>query len=284
MAPETQLIEKYDESIEQVEALGSEKELRNFFAYSPSQRLVWFVFGAGSFFLFFALLISFANLVFLDFAYEQVAKIKGILNYILKNVSQFPVGFALAFFQIPMRKNNKENSILVESHELSRSLPRSVPSHAKVIQISLLKPLPLPQRVLLRGYSFFYSGKIPSWNLKYFSLPLPLGVLSIVYLASLMFWYGGANELMTILPTTRLGSLFALGCLLSFSLLVILTLQGLFTFYMRVSNLVGLVFLLCLFILGSSFSVGYYAILAVFASIALLDYVYDWRGKKILNF
>lgn len=283
-SPKTQLVGKYDEALSQLQTLSSLKELREFMSYNAWQRMVWFVVGSGSIFFFFALLVSFANVIFLDLAFEQVEKVRAIIAYVLKNASSFSSEFVLAISQIPIRSSvtKKQESFFIVKHETnSNAQLQNQMQNVKVIRLSLFKNLNHSNRVLLRGYSFLYEGNLFSWNLKKFSLPLPVVAFSLAFMAVLLFWFGSSEELITSLATNHNAAYIAMGCVLAFAVLSILTLQGLFTFYMRVSNFAGFLFLLFLFILGSSFSIGYYAILAIFGSIALLDYVYDWRRKKL---
>ncbi len=269
---------KYDEALSQISSLGNIKVVRDFFSYNPWQRIALFVFGPSSLVLFFALLVSFANLVFLDFAYEQVEKIKAIISYVVKNAASFSYEFVFALSQMPMFAAQKiESSFCIVKHDAKP--PSSQEQGIKIIRISLFKAPKAANRIFLRGYSFLFEGTLKSWNLRQFAIPLPFALLSILYMAAVMFWFGGSEELVSALAVNTFSPFIALGSLFSFAILSILTLQGFFTFYLCVSNFVGFLFLFILFVLGSNFSIGFYAILAIFGSIALLDYVYDWRGK-----
>lgn len=277
-------IKAYDSAISFVQSIDKIPEIRDFLSYNIPQKLAWFVFGPGSLLLFFALLTSFANIVFLDLAFEQVEKIKAILVYVLKNASHFSYDFVLALSQMPLVLKEKEltNSFCVIKHEVNPTLAQhGINPNVKVIKLSLFKNPNPHNKMYLKGYAFLFEGKPKSLNLKLASLPLPLVIVSIAFMAGAMFTFGGAEELIAALSAHHFAGLIALGCVLSYACLSILTLQGLLAFYSRVSNLIGLVFLLFLFLLGSAFSVGFYAIIAIFGSIALLDYVYDWRKTKL---
>ena len=246
--------------------------------------MILFVYGSGSLFFFFATLISFANIIFLDIAYDQMEKMRSIFIYIFKNAHQFPNDFVGALKKIFfVMRNHSLKCPMVEKHEVA--LPHfgieNNPSHIKLIRLSLLKVRTNSKKVYFRGYLFSLDEKLKTWDLKRFSLPFPLAIFSVIFMGGVLLWGGGSDTLliqhMALAPQAPL---IALGCVISFVFLSILTLQGLFTFYFCVSNMVGLLFLFILFIFGSSFATSYYAILAVFGSIALLDYVYDWRLLK----
>jgi hypothetical protein len=281
-SPETQILSKYDELLSQVQSLENVNELKNYLAYTPYQRMIWFVFGPSSIFLFFSLLISFANILFLDLAFEQVEKIKAIVRYVLKNVSNFSYEFVMALSQIPLQfKSLNQNNFFIVKHGTRQSTNQNLDPGVKVIRINLLKPLKPKNCITLKGYTFVSEGKLTTWNFKNFDSSLFLAILSIVFMSGTMFWFGGYEQLITFMEKSSLAPILGIGCLFSFAILSILTLQGFFIFYSRVSNLIGLIFLLGLFILSSSISIGFFAILAIFSSIALLDYVYDWRKRAV---
>jgi hypothetical protein len=253
--------------------------VKEFLSYSSWQRMLWFVFGAGSFSLFASFLISFANLACVDFAFEQVDKLKAVIHYVIKNHSRFPLDIVKLFVNMPMaRLNHQSTGIVVINH--SNNVSDEMEKKTKLS--SFLKPLKKQKTLKVKEYTFFFQEDVGFWELKKFALPFPMILASIVFIASVVFWFGNFEH---IILATKNNDYFAgiLACIgvLSLAVLAILTLQGMYTLYTRLSSFLALFFFFCIFILGSNFSFGPYVLIAVFGTISILDTVYDWRGRKV---
>lgn len=99
---EPHFLSELEQSFRQMNLDGNSEQilmLRQFFQYSGWQRLIWFVFGAGSYPLFVTLLVSFANLALIDFAFEKVDRLKAV-NPTGWNLKQFVMPFPLVLFSI----------------------------------------------------------------------------------------------------------------------------------------------------------------------------------------
>lgn len=276
-----QFLSEVEKSVSQMK-LNSAFEMsyvKEFLSYSSWQRMLWFVFGAGSFSLFASFLISFANLACVDFAFEQVDKLKAVIHYVIKNHSQFSFDIVKLFVNMPMaRLNHQDRAITVINHAKNESEDTE-----KATKWSgFFKPLKKQKAMKIKEYTFFFQEDAAFWNLKNFTLPFPLVLISIASMASIIFWFGNFEQI--ILATNNDGyfaGILACVGVLSLAMLSILTLQGMYTFYTRLSSFLALFFFFCIFILGSNFSFGPYVLIAVFGTISILDNVYDWRGRKI---
>ncbi len=279
------LQEKYDKVSKELDFLSHDGELKHYLTTKPATRMAWLVFGSGSMMFFFALLTTFGCILFLDLAYEQIEKLRAVFTYVISNFSQFPMPFVTALLHLPLDFLAGKKTIDISSHETMRANNTNIPSgdNVKVVNLSFLKPYSVRNQIFLRGYLFRLSGKVRSWNLRYFSLPFGLSFASIFYLLGMMLWFGGQKELLVFLDTSPMAFWFAAPCVISFVVISILVLQGALTFYARISNFIGFLVLLGLFFFSNSIDIGFYLWVAFFASVGLLDEVYDWRFRKIRN-
>lgn len=278
---------KYDEAITQFRALAENADVLSYFAYTPWQRLVWFVFGPGSVFLFLVLMISFANLVCVDFAFEQADKIKAVLRYVGQHVASFSSDFVASLKNMPVFvRNNSHSSIAVVKHFPMWALTEIPQPRTRFL--GLIKPAQPSNLIRLREYSFIYEGNIASWQFRRFALPMPVVLGAIAFLVGFAVRFdnpesmgmSGIVEAIGHLstPYAQIVSILSFG---SFFILAILTLQGMFTVHQR-SSFVAFALLFGLLMILSNASLGLYILLAVFGSVGLLDYVYGWRAEKKL--
>jgi hypothetical protein len=253
---------------------------REFIGYSSWQRLGFFVFGMGASFFLLVLLISFANVVFVDFGFEQIERLRAIVNYVRKNPAAFSAHLTSALFAMPMvRSNRLQTPILITQHS-SQNLDNQTSNSSKLSFLSTIwKPLKPKNVIHWQGYSFQFEGKSP-WSLREFSLPFPIACIAIAVVGTIGFWYGNLEAILSSLQDSVFAPFIAVTCVLSFISITIVALQGMFTVYKRVAPLLVLVLMVALLYLGSKSSFGPYTILAVFGAVGLLDYVYDWRGRK----
>ncbi len=253
---------------------------REFISYSSWQRFGFFVFGMGSSFFLLILLISFANVVFVDFGFEQIERLRAIVNYVRRNPAAFSSQLTSALFAMPMvRANRLQTPILITQH-LNQSLDNQTSDSSKFKFLTAVWKTLKPKNVIYwQGYSFQFEGKSP-WSLREFSLPFPIAFISIAFLGAIGFGYGNLEAILSVLQDPVFAPFIAILSVLSFIAATIVALQGMFTIYKRVPTLLVLVLMVALLYLGSKSSFGPYTILAVFGAVGLLDYVYDWRGRK----
>jgi hypothetical protein len=284
-ASRQELFAKYDTMLSSMNVLKNSEELNQFVAYSVWQRIVLFVLGSGSVFFFFGTFLCLANVVFLDMAYEQIENLKSIFLYVFKNASSFPADFIQVVLKLSQFMGSKLLRLKsIESHKILPSTVEMsrVPANVRVIRLSLFKPRFESSKLFFRGI-LFSLGKDPvvGWNTKNFSLPFPLAIASVLFMGAVLLWGGGSDVfLLEKLGQSSWAPVVSIGCMVSFVLLTVLALQGLFTLYLCVSNTVGLLLLCVFFVFGSGLLSNYYVLLAFLGSIALLDYVYDWRRIK----
>lgn len=278
---------QYDEAITQFRALAENPNVLTYVAYTPWQRLVWFVFGPGSIFLFLALMISFANLVCVDFAFEQIDKIKAVLRYVSQHVSLFSSEFVASLKNMPIFANHgREPSIAVTKHFPIWAINESLLPRARFF--GLIRPAQPNNYIRLREYSFIYEGNLQSWHLKNFALPMPLVLVTIAFLVGFALNFGDTNGagISGIIEavggfSTPYAQIVSVLSFVSFFILAILTLQGMFTVHQR-SSFMAFILLFGVLMVISNTSFGPYILLAVFGSVGLLDYVYGWRAEKKL--
>ncbi|KAB8029906.1 hypothetical protein [Fluviispira multicolorata] len=275
---EVQTLAQYDQFKEQIDQIVAVPAVRSFLDYNSWQRMAFLVFGAGSSFFLIGLLISFANVVFVDFGFEQIERLRAVVNYVRRHPTSFSAQLTSVLFAMPMvRANRLETPILINQHA-TQSLGNG--NQKLSILASLWKPLKPNNTIMWQGFSFKFEG-MSAWNLRNFSLPLPLVLLAVAFVGTMAFWYGNLESIISSLQHTAFAPIFALMSVMSFVVITILALQGMFTIYKRVSTFLVLSFVFLFFILGSKASFGPYAILAAFGAVGLLDYVYDWRGRKL---
>ena len=266
-----------------IQELGSSPQgsaAREFIGYNSSQRLGYFVFGMGASFFLLVLLISFANVVFVDFGFEQIERLRAIVNYIRRNPSSFSSQLTAALFAMPMvRANRLQTPILITQHSSQNLENQKLESSKFGFLSALWKPLKPKNVIHWQGYSFQFEGKSP-WSLREFSLPFPIAFIAIAVVGFIGFWYGNLEAILSSLQDTVFAPFIAILCVLSFIAITIVALQGMFTIYKRVPTLLVLSLMVALVFFSSKLSFGPYTILAVFGAVGLLDYVYDWRGRK----
>lgn len=268
-----QLLEKFEQ-----ENPKGFKVFNEFLNYNPWQRILFFVFGTGSIVLFIALLISFANVVFVDFGFEQIERLRAIVNYVRKNTNSFASQLVNNLFSLPMVNTKKvETPILISQH---RGLNREQ-NEKNIGFLSLVwKPLKTKNTIYWQGYAFAFQGQSP-WNLREFVLPLPIVLGAISSLAAMGLWFNNFETMLKKLEHAPYASILALISLISFILLTIVALQGMFTLYKRLTTIVSLLLIVVVMSLLGQNLIGAFELLGFFGIVGLLDYVYDWRGIKI---
>jgi hypothetical protein len=274
----TKIFSQYLQALESTDQISAARE---FVGYSAWQRLGFFVFGMGSSFLLLMLLISFANVVFVDFGFEQIERLRAIVNYVRRNPVAFSSHLTSVLFSMPMVRSNRLQTPIVITQHSTQNLDNQTSGSSKFSFLSAVwKPLKPKNVILWQGYSFQFEGKSP-WSLREFSLPFPIACIAIAIVGIIGFWYGNLEAILSLLQDTEFAPFIAIMCVLSFITITIVALQGMFTIYKRVPTLLVFALMVALLYLGSKSSFGPYTVLAVFGAVGLLDYVYDWRGKKV---
>lgn len=269
----------FSQYIQNLESSPQILAAREFIGYSAWQRLGFFVFGMGSSFFLLVLLISFANVVFVDFGFEQIERLRAIVNYVRKNPATFSSHLTSALFAMPMvRANRLQTPIMITQHS-SQNLDHTLETGKFSFLSAVWKPLKPKNVIHWQGYSFQFEGKSP-WSLREFSLPFPIACIAIAVVGIIGFWYGSLEAILSLLQNAVFAPFVAILCVLSFIAITVIALQGMFTIYKRVPTLLVFVLMVTLLYFGSKSSFGPYTVLAVFGAVGLLDYVYDWRGRK----
>ncbi|WGL60424.1 hypothetical protein QEJ31_02240 [Pigmentibacter sp. JX0631] len=255
---------------------GLIKYVTDFLNYSSWQRILFFVFGSGSIFLLLCLLISFANVVFVDFGFEQIERLRSIVNYILRNSSSFTSQLVNSLLAMPMVNTGRTSTpIMIEKHKLLNSEDSDKKDSS--ILAYFWKPLKPKNSMFWQGYAFRFQGQ-SSWNLREFTLPFPLVIASIAGLASIGLSFTNFETMLKVLEHSSYAPLIAGISLFSFILLTIVALQGMFTLYKRLTTIALFPIVLIFALLLVNKFIGTYEIIGFFGVIGLLDYVYDWRG------
>lgn len=242
-------------------------------AYSPWQRVAWFVFDSDAAYLFiFGLLFNaLASLVFLDNAFEQIEKLTAVVRYVLRSPSMFPAQLVEAMSRFPM-KSESESALEVESHKKISEETRSglqafvMPKHAR-------------ERVYLSGTEFRLIAKQKHWQLKNFALPLWVVILGIGSLVSLVLKYKTPEGIITEGASAPWGAVVALGGVFGALILAITAVQGMLVLYQRLVPFGLMLVLLAILTVGLTVGFDPYLALGVFGSLGLLDYLYDFRGR-----
>ncbi len=267
-----QLFEKFEQ-----ENPKGFKVFHEFLNYNPWQRILFFVYGAGSIVLFIALLISFANVVFVDFGFEQIERLRAIVNYVRKNTQAFASQLVNNLFSLPMVNTKKvETPILISQH---RGQNREQLEKNLGMFSFFWKPLKTKNTIYWQGYAFAFQGRSP-WNLREFVLPLPIVLGAISSLAAMGLWFNNFETMLKKLEHTPYVSILAIISLISFILLTIVALQGMFTLYKRLTTIVSLLLMVVVMSLLGQNLIGAFELLGFFGIVGLLDYMYDWRGIK----
>ncbi|KAB8037957.1 hypothetical protein GCL60_12355 [Silvanigrella paludirubra] len=271
------LSDNYSKILAVLEDSGQMKEFQELINYTPWQRLAFLVYGAGSLTFLVVLLICFANVVFVDFGFEQIERLRAIVNYVRRNSASFPGQLLNSLLALPMvRANRLQTPILITQHTSTQNHSENNKSNFLSF---LWKPLRSKNQIHWQGYSFKFEGKSP-WGLRDFALPLPLAISAIAVVGGIAFWYGNHESVLTLLKNAPFAPLIAIASVLSFIMIAIVALQGMFTIYKRLPMFVGLALMILVLYL-SKYTNAPYSVIALCGAVGLLDYVYDWRGKKV---
>lgn len=108
----TQNSQMYSKALEQMELIKRDPTLRSFMGYNINERLVYFIYGNGFSVLLGILLSFFASLFFLDFAFEQVEKLKAVKRYVRSlSAGAFDVAFLLLLKNLSFKGETDETPL-----------------------------------------------------------------------------------------------------------------------------------------------------------------------------
>ena len=253
--------------------------IKEILSYSTWQKLGFLVYGSGSLSFFIVLLICFANVVFVDFGFEQIERLRAIVNYVKTNSATFSGQLLKSLLSLPMTRSNRlQTPILITQHtSIPNSQTNSEFNKSRLLSV-IWKPLKSKNTIYWQGYSFKFEGKSP-WGLREFAVPFPVSIVAIAILGGIGFWYGNLESILSLLQKNTFAPFIALVSVLSFMTIALVALQGMFTIYKRVPMLIGFVLMFAI-LYFSRLTNAPYSIIAFFGAVGLLDYVYDWRGKK----
>jgi hypothetical protein len=271
-------------SFETLKAMPAYKTFLNILGMTSLERLSWFIYGPGSSFLLMLFIMVLSCLVFLDFGYDQVERFKAISKYIIMNKQLFPDYMMLNLYRIPeLFFRNLKTPFEVVSHKPLPSRQELDEKDGDKKNWSFLKPLlrrkSSDMESFWQGFSFSLKGK-STWNLKNFSLSLLFVFTAIAFFIAMLIKFQNPDNIISSSEKGALAYLFVGGGLASFFVLTIVSMQGLITLYRRLSPGFLLVLVLCIWFFSAGISIGPYAVIALFSTIGLLDYIYDWRGIK----
>jgi hypothetical protein len=269
----------FKEFLEQLSTSPELEKVKEFLDLSVWQRAGFLVFGMGASSFLFLLLISFANIVFVDFGFEQIERLRAIIKYIRRRSSDFSESLKASLTAMPMVQAERlETPFTITQHGKSVETPSADGMLASFLS-SVWRPLKPKNVIYWQGYSFQFAGK-PVWGLREFSIPLPIVLMSVGFIGYIGFRYGSFEALSPFLKEGPVAVLLAVASVLSFIVVNIVALQGMFTIYKRMRTLVIFALLMLILFLGAKSSFGPYTVIALFGAVGLLDYVYDWRGRK----
>ena len=270
-------------SLEALKATPAYKTFLNILGMSSLERLSWFIYGPGSSFLLMLFIMVLSCLVFLDFGFDQVERFKAISKYVILNKELFPDYIILSLYRIPeLFFRNLKTPFEVISHKPLVSRLELEEMEGKK-RLSFLAPLfrrkSSPMESFWQGYSFSLKGK-STWNLKYFSLNLLFVLLAIAFYIFTLLKFQSPDNIISSSEKGLWAYLLVGGGLASFFILTIISMQGLITLYRRLSPGFLLILVICIWLFSAGISIGPYAVIALFSTVGLLDYIYDWRGIK----
>jgi hypothetical protein len=244
------------------------------------QRLSWLVYGDGSSWLLSTLGVGLANLLFLDFAFEQIEKVRAIARFVKENSSRFSVPLVETLTLLLARKEPHRH------HRISKK-PRGEIQVVRSSTIAMndeppllsffFRSFPRSKVVHVMGHSFELDLSAQTWNLRHFALPIWVVALALVFLASIALFEGAPAQIIAA-STGNAAPAIAIGGMASFAVLSIIAVQGVIVLLERLTPGFLLVVAVCAFIALSMFPVGAHVILGIFGILGIVDYAYDLRG------
>lgn len=264
-----------DMALQRFRVSGEFRFLDSFLKLQPSQRILWFLFDSQASVLFVLgfIINSFASLLFLDHAFEQVEKIQAVAKYVKEKSASFPADLARAIARFPLPR--RASTMTVLQHVTQRS-------NEKNDFINMLwRPAHSLYAIDFVGYTFEMDVARSHWWLRGFMLPFALIALSSVFLLSLLLKLGSPESVIAWAgqQSAFLAFGIAAGCLVSVFCLCLTAIQGLLTLYSRLTTFAMAVFVIVAMILVFSVSFNIYLAVGGLAVVGLLDYIYDLRGR-----
>jgi hypothetical protein len=268
----------YDKIKDQFSVIEKDVTLQNFMSWTASERILYFIYGSGFSILFVMLLSFFASLFFLDFAFEQVEKLRAVSNYILSQPRGTFDRLFLDLFKIFQKSNGtkqiEHSTFAVTTH---KKIETGIGASKSMLGF-FRKNNSVLNTIVMRDYIFTYIGQLPGWRLRTYQIPLILCILSITVYAGMIFYFGDFQNILVALKAVNRPLLAFSIAISAFStcVLAFLVFQGIFT-ALKWIPLGLLLFISVVFLIVAPYiavSVGAsYIFLGVFGIIGLLGYL-----------
>ena len=285
-APSAQALGEWNALVQSLQATdGALAEITLFSKMNFWKRMSWFAYGGGSSWLLSSLGVGIANLIFLDFAFEQVEKLKAVAVYVQENANRFsrPLIESLAMLM--------QNPDPRRHHKMKRKLQAPPAWVVRETHTSLDEDPPFwsllvrPARknsVLIWGHTFEFQFSPRIWHLRSFSLPFGIVAGALVFLGYFAVSMGGSLEIIDA-TQGRWAPLISIGGVGAFVILAVVAAQGTLVLLERLTSgfllVVGIVLLMIL----SVFPVNAHLLLGIFGVLGIFDYAYDLRGHLANN-
>jgi hypothetical protein len=279
-APSAQSVEEWNALVQSLQS--SEGALADFSLFSQMtfwKRLSWFAYGGGSSWMLSALGVGLANLIFLDFAFEQIEKLRAVAAYVQEHANRFsrPLIEALAvLMQHPRPKHSlhKRRRHIVPTRVV-RETHVNLDDEAPLLSF-LIRP-PRANTALLWGHSFEFRFSTHAWRLRNFSLPFVLVAAALGFLGYFALAMGGSPEIIEA-TQGQWAPVIAVGGVLAFTVLAIVAAQGVLVLLDRLTS--GfLLFLGIVALVGLSLHpINAHMLMGIFGILGIIDYAYDLRG------
>jgi hypothetical protein len=279
-APNAKTVEEWNSLVQNMQSEGG--ALADFSHFSTMdfwKRLSWFAYGGGSSWLLSALGVGLANLVFLDFAFEQIEKLRAVATYVQQHANRFSKQLIDALAVLMQHPRSKHTHPKRHKHIVPTRVVREtpVPTDEEVPLWSFFVRPPRANTALIWGHSFEFRFSSHSWRLRSFSLPFALVVLALCFLGYFALSMGGSPE---IIEATQgsFAPVIAVGGILAFVVVGIVAAQGTLVLLERLTSgfllVLGIVVLLGL----SMFPINAHMLMGVLGILGVIDYAYDLRG------
>lgn len=243
------------------------------------QRLSWFAYGGGSSWLLSSIGVGFANLIFLDFAFEQIEKLKAVAVYVQGHANRFSRPLISALSALMQHPSSKHATAKTPKQQPSMHVVResSLPNEPEGELLSFLVRPPRANTALIWGHSFEFKFSNKAWRLRNFSLPFALVAVALIFLGFFALSIGESSKIIAA-TQGQFAPVIAIGGLLAFVVLAIVATQGILVLLERLTS--GfLLFLGIAALIGLSlYPMNAHLLLGILGTLGIFDYAYDLRG------
>jgi hypothetical protein len=244
------------------------------------QRLSWLVYDNGSSWLLSALGVGLANLLLLDFAFEQIEKVRAIARYVKENSNRFSQSLVEALSAVLAHREPHRRRRPRKTSESEVRVVRSTPlptDEEKPLWTSFFRGTPHSNTTVVMGHRFELAFSSSAWNLRHYALPFWLVALALGFLGYMALTQGAPSEI--VLATVgQKAPVIAVGGVLAFIVLSVTAVQGVVVLLERLTPAFLLFVAVCAFVAFSVFPMGAHMILGIFGILGVIDYAYDLRG------